>query len=110
MKDWFAFYARLFVTVEVNNSFYRLPSEKTFRAWAAQAPPGFLFAVMASRYLTHLKKLKDPEQPLENILSRARLLGPHLGPVLYQLPPNWRCDVERLRHFLQLLPFDITHV
>jgi uncharacterized protein YecE (DUF72 family) len=110
MKDWFAFYARLFDTVEVNNSFYRLPSERTFRASAAQAPPGFLFAVKASRYLTHLKKLKDPEQPLENILSRARLLGPHLGPVLYQLPPNWRCDRERLRHFLQLLPFDITHV
>ncbi|HEY1379860.1 MAG TPA: DUF72 domain-containing protein [Gemmataceae bacterium] len=110
VKDWFAFYAGRFDTVEVNNSFYRLPSEAAFLEWKAQAPPGFLYAIKASRYLTHLKKLKDPEQPLANVLDRARLLGPHLGPVLYQLPPRWRCDPDRLRAFLALLPPDLTHV
>src|SRR5205823_13851426 len=85
-------------------------SEAAFRAWAAQVPPGFLFAVKASRFLTHLKKLKDPEQPLENVLGRARLLGPRLGPVLYQLPPGWHVNLDRLRHFLALLPTDLTHV
>jgi uncharacterized protein YecE (DUF72 family) len=111
VKDWFGYYAAtLFDTVEVNNSFYRLPSEAAFREWADQAPPGFLYAIKASRYLTHLKKLKDPEEPVNNVLSRARLLGRHLGPILYQLPPRWRCDPDRLRHFLALLPRDLTHV
>jgi uncharacterized protein YecE (DUF72 family) len=100
----------LFDTVEVNNSFYRLPSEETFRSWADQVPPGFRFAVKASRYLTHMKKLKDPEQPLANVLGRARELGDRLGPVLYQLPPGWHVDLGRLRHFLSLLPGDLTHV
>ena len=109
-RRWLAHYAESFDTVELNNSFYRLPSEDAFRAWAAQAPPGFVFAVKASRYLTHMKKLRDPEQPLENVLSRARLLGPHLGPVLYQLPPGWHVNLDRLRNFLTLLPAGITHV
>src|SRR5437660_1084096 len=89
VRRWLDHYAAAFDTVEVNNSFYRLPSADTFRSWAAQVPPGFLFAVKASRFLTHMKKLKEPEQPLENVLGRARELGPHLGPVLYQLPPGW---------------------
>ena len=110
IKDWFAHYAQSFDTVEINNSFYRLPSEKAFAAWARQAPPNFLYAVKASRFLTHMKKLKDPEGPLELILGRARLLGAHLGPVLYQLPPYWHCDVARLRSFLALLPTDLIHV
>jgi len=106
---WFDWYARTFDTVEVNNSFYRLPSEEVFRDWGKMAPPGFLFAVKASRYLTHLKKLKDPEAPLENFLGRARKLGRRLGPVLYQLPPHWRCDPARLATFLKLLPHDVQH-
>ena len=110
VRRWLAYYAERFDTVEVNNSFYRLPSEATFAAWAQQAPLGFLFAIKASRYLTHMKKLKDPEQPLANVLGRARLLGPHLGPVLYQLPPHWHADVGRLRAFLALLPPDLDHV
>ena len=81
VRRWLAHYATLFDTVEVNNSFYRLPSEETFREWARQAPPGFRFAVRASRYLTHMKKLKDPEGPLDLFLGRARWLGEHLGPV-----------------------------
>src|SRR5262245_6153282 len=105
---WLRHYSAEFDTVEVNNSFYRLPSEKTFASWAEQVPPGFVFAVKASRYLTHLKKLREPEAPLDAFLGRARALGPHLGPVLYQLP-RWRCDVARLRHFLAALPGDLRH-
>ncbi len=109
-RGWFAFYSETFDTVEINNSFYRRPSEEVFRAWRKQAPPGFVYAVKASRYLTHLKKLKDPAEALEKLLPRARLLGPHLGPVLYQLPPHWHCDLPRLRDFIGLLPPDLKHV
>ncbi len=109
-REWFAFYARSFDTVEINNSFYRLPSPDAFAAWRRQAPPGFVYAVKASRYLTHMKKLKDPAPGLRLILGRARALGPHLGPILYQLPPRWRCDLDRLRQFLAALPGDLHHV
>lgn len=96
-------------TVEVNNSFYRLPEASTFRGWRERSPRGFLFAVKASRFLTHMKKLKDPEQPLELFFSRARELGPKLGPVLYQLPPRWPVNVERLERFLAALPRGASH-
>jgi uncharacterized protein YecE (DUF72 family) len=109
-KRWFAFYAARFDTVEINNTFYRLPSAETFAAWSRQAPPDFTYAVKASRYLTHRKKLKDPQEPLDLLLGRARQLGPHLGPILYQLPPHWRCDADRLRRFIAVLPPDLTHV
>jgi uncharacterized protein YecE (DUF72 family) len=110
MNRWFDFYSRSFNTVEINNSFYRLPSPEAFDAWTRQAPPGFIYAVKASRFLTHMKKLKDPDEPLANILGRTRMLGPYLGPILYQLPPRWHCDVERLRQFLERLPGDLRHV
>jgi uncharacterized protein YecE (DUF72 family) len=110
LKRWFEHYATVFDTVEINNSFYRLPEESTFADWAARAPRGFLFAVKASRFLTHMKKLKDPEEPIERFFSRARVLGPHLGPVLYQLPPGWKLDRGRLEHFLQALPTRVRHV
>ena len=109
-RRWFAFYAERFDTVEINNTFYRLPAAGVFAEWRGQAPPGFLYAVKASRFLTHMKKLKDPEEPLETILGRARGLGPHLGPVLYQLPPHWGCDAARLEQFIVRLPRDLTHV
>ncbi|HXG94215.1 MAG TPA: DUF72 domain-containing protein [Blastocatellia bacterium] len=109
-KDWFDFYAQVFDTVEINNTFYRLPSAVTFRAWHKQAPDGFIYAVKASRYITHLKKLKGAKQSLEQFLNRAILLEDHLGPVLYQLPPNWNLDIERLQSFLDLLPSGIDHV
>ena len=108
--EWFAHYAREFDTVEVNNSFYRLPSETAFDAWREQAPPGFLYAVKASRYLTHMKKLKDPEGPLKLFFERVGRLGPTLGPVLYQLPPRWRLDLPRFEHFLAALPPGYRHV
>jgi len=110
LKRWFEHYASVFDTVEINNSFYRLPEAATFAGWADRAPRGFLFAVKASRFLTHMKKLKDPEEPLERFFSRARALGRHLGPVLYQLPPGWKLDWERLEHFLHLLPRGVRHV
>jgi uncharacterized protein YecE (DUF72 family) len=102
-KDWFAYYARHFDTVELNNPFYRLPTAATFAAWRRAAPRGFVFAVKASRYLTHMKKLKDPAAPLRRLLGRARALGPTLGPVLFQLPRNFRADPERLDRFLASL-------
>jgi uncharacterized protein YecE (DUF72 family) len=109
-KRWFEHYATIFDTVEINNSFYRLPEASTFADWAARAPASFLFAVKASRFLTHMKKLKDPEEPVERFFSRARSLRRHLGPVLYQLPPGWKLDRARLEHFLQILPRGVRHV
>jgi uncharacterized protein YecE (DUF72 family) len=100
---WFAHYALTFDTVEINNSFYRLPPPETFDRWKEQAPSRFTYAVKASRFLTHMKKLTDPEEPLHRLLSRAARLGPHLGPILYQLPPRWPVDVDRFEHFLKAM-------
>src|SRR5204863_4350706 len=86
-SDWLEHYARHFDTVEINNSFYRLPEAATFATWRRRVPLRFLFAVKASRYLTHMKKLKDPDDPVDLFFSRAAKLGSTLGPVLYQLPP-----------------------
>src|SRR5687768_3266147 len=108
-KRWFAHYARQFDTVEINNSFYRLPPPETFAKWREQAPRRFVYAVKASRFLTHMKKLKEPEEPLFRFFENAQQLGPHLGPVLYQLPPGWRLDLDRLEHFLRALPKGYRH-
>ncbi len=109
-KQWYDYYSEAFDTVEINNTFYQLPAAQTFRSWRAQAPDGFIYAVKASRYLTHLKKLKEAKEPLRKFLNRARLLRDHLGPILYQLPPRWRLNFERLEAFLDLLPEDLRHV
>jgi uncharacterized protein YecE (DUF72 family) len=108
--NWFEYYAARFDTVEINNTFYRLPESATFARWAERAPPRFLFAVKASRYLTHMKKLKDPGEPIARLFDRMRPLGRQLGPVLYQLPPGWKLDRERLEQFLQALPAGVRHV
>ncbi|MBN2426734.1 MAG: DUF72 domain-containing protein [Deltaproteobacteria bacterium] len=102
-----AFYAGNFNCVEINNSFYRLPDLETFRKWGNTVPEGFAFAVKASRYLTHMKKLKDPSEALKKLLECARGLGPKLGPVLFQLPPRWHCNAERLQDFLGEMPPDV---
>ena len=107
---WFDFYAERFDTVEINNSFYRLPEATVFDAWRKRAPAGFLYAVKASRYLTHNKKLKDPEEPIDRFFDRARHLKEKLGPVLYQLPPRWKLNLERFESFLALLPPRARHV
>jgi len=105
--QWLQHYAAHFHTVEVNYSFYRLPSAAAIEQWKAGCPEGFVYAVKASRYITHLKKLRGVEEALARFLERVRGLGDHLGPVLYQLPPNWNCNLERLRAFLQWLPKDL---
>ena len=105
---WLKYYAERFDTVEINNTFYRLPEASTFAAWAKQAPPPFLMAVKASRFLTHMKRLRDPAEPLDRLFSRAAALGSRLGPVLYQLPGNFHRDLERLDAFLQALPRSIA--
>jgi uncharacterized protein YecE (DUF72 family) len=109
-KRWFEFYAEHFDTVEINNSFYRLPKPETFDKWREQAPPGFCYAVKANRYLTQAKKLKDCEEPLERMMTAVRHLGRRLGPILYQLPPNMSVNLDRLESFLQLAPSDVTNV
>ncbi len=104
--DFLQYYAGRFRTVEINSAFYRLPSEATVAAWAAETPADFLFACKASRFITHMKKLKDPEAGLPAFLERMEALGEKLGPVLFQLPPNWRPNPERLAAFLDALPKD----
>lgn len=106
-QQWFQHYASVFDTVELNNSFYRLPQKQTMRSWRLEAPSGFIYALKASRYLTHMRKLKDPAGPLALLFDRARDLGPHLGPVLYQLPPRWKPDLVRLQEFLCAIPKDV---
>lgn len=103
-SKWLGYYASQFDTVEVNNSFYRLPERSTFEAWAKQTPGNFEFCIKASRYLTHIKRLKEPEEPLQRLLDHTGGLGSKLNIVLYQFPPNWGPDVERLERFLRLLP------
>ncbi len=100
----FAYYLQHFDTVEINNSFYRLPAPGCFAGWRDGAPAGFCFAVKASRFITHNKKLKDPENALENLLPRAEELKEKLGPILFQLPPRWKRNAERLEGLLDVLP------
>jgi uncharacterized protein YecE (DUF72 family) len=101
---WLEHYARQFNCVETNGTFYRLPEAHTFADWAARTPPGFRLAVKASRYLTHMKRLIEPQEPLERLLSRVAALGTRLGPVLYQLPPDLQRNDDRLRQFVDALP------
>jgi uncharacterized protein YecE (DUF72 family) len=103
-QRWLEYYAARFNTVEINSTFYRLPEAPAFSKWASQAPPEFVYAVKASRFLTHMKKLKDPEEPLDRFLQRADNLDAALGPVLFQLPPHWPLNIERLTAFLEALP------
>ncbi len=102
-RRWLAYYADRFPTVELNNPFYRLPAAATFDAWRRAVPPGFVFAVKASRFITHMKRLKDAGRHLGIFLRRARRLGPALGPVLFQLPERFHADLERLDSFLAAL-------
>jgi uncharacterized protein YecE (DUF72 family) len=110
VKRWFAHYADSFDTVEINNTFYRLPPPSTFEAWRNQAPPGFLYAVKANRFLTQAKKLADCEEPIARMFAAVAHLGGATGPILYQLPPRFRIHVNRLAEFLSLLPGGRDHV
>ncbi len=103
-KRFLSHYQQYFQAVEINSSFYHLPTVQTLTAWRQSAPPGFIFAVKASRVITHLKKLKDVDQTLATFLARVSLLGATLGPILFQLPPRWRRQPARLEAFLASLP------
>lgn len=102
-ESFLPYFATQFSTVEVNNSYYRLPSRQTFEHWRRAVPQGFSFAVKASRYLTHMKRLKDPAEPLERLLGNAGGLGEMLGPVLFQFPGRWELDLPRLESFMAAL-------
>ena len=101
---WFEHYALHFDTVEINNTFYTLPEADTFDAWRERAPRGFQYALKLSRYGTHMKHLKDPQEWLGRFLERAERLGASLGPILVQLPPHWHADPDRLSRFLAIAP------
>lgn len=109
-NEWLAFYASRFSTVEVNSSFYRLPKRETFEIWRDRTPAGFTFAVKASRYITHLKKLKDVDDAWERFIENASGLGEKLGPILFQFPANWHANLERLAAFLAMLPDEFRYV
>lgn len=101
-----AHYVTVFDTVELNSSFYHVPKETTMQGWRQKTPDEFVFALKASRYITHRLKLADAQEPLALFCSRAELLGDKLGPILFQLPPSFHLDLDRLRSFVSLLPED----
>lgn len=103
-EGFLSYYARHFRTVEINSSFYRLPRRKTFEQWRDTVAPDFLFSVKANRFITHMKKLKEPEKTLSAFMERIEGLKNKLGPILFQLPPHWERDLERLEYFLASLP------
>ena len=109
-SEWLDFYASSLSTVELNNSFYRLPTERAFDGWRDSTPGGFVFAVKVSRFITHIKRLRNVEEPLETFFERAKLLGDKLGPLLYQFPPNLHRSDWLLEAFIALLPVDMRHV
>jgi uncharacterized protein YecE (DUF72 family) len=103
-SEWLSFYAKYFDTVEINNTFYRLPKIKTFNSWREIVPKNFVFALKASRFITHMKKLKGPKTSSKKLFSRMERLEQKLGPILFQLPPGWSRNDERLEKFLESLP------
>ncbi len=103
------YYLRDFDSVELNNTFYHLPKESSLDTWRKAVPANFIFAVKGSRFLTHMIKLKDAERGIANFMSRAQRLGRRLGPILWQLPPKWNVNAERLEDFLSKLPRGIRY-
>ena len=106
-RQWLEHYAEAFATVEVNNAFYRLPERATFESWRARTPDDFEVAVKVSRYLTHIKRLREPQEPVARFLDRASGLGDRLGPVLLQLPPTLKADAGVLAETLRQFPPDV---
>lgn len=103
-KRWLETYAEAFAVLEVNNAFYRLPPYETFAAWRDRTPEGFVVGVKASRFLTHVKRLREPDEPVQRLMSAAGGLGERLGPILLQLPPNMKADPGRLATCLDAFP------
>ncbi len=102
--EYLAYYTQSFQTVEINNTFYKLPTKAAIQLWRDSVPEGFLFAVKGSRYITHMKKLLDAETHLPKLLGRIKLLGNKLGPIVFQLPARFHYNPDRLRSFLEALP------
>lgn len=102
-RQWLAHYASVFSSVELNVTFYRLPNASTFQKWRLETPAGFVFSLKGSRFITHIKRLRDPEEPLERFFAAALELKEKLGTVLWQFPPRFRADSQRLDRFLKLL-------
>jgi uncharacterized protein YecE (DUF72 family) len=107
---WLLLYGQQFDTVELNNTFYRLPLEKAFNTWRESTPDNFVFAVKVSRFITHIKRLRNLDASVDNFLSRAAFLKEKLGPLLYQLPPSMKRNDELLQSFLSTLPSKHQHV
>jgi uncharacterized protein YecE (DUF72 family) len=107
---WFEYYSKHFKTVELNSTFYHLPNPKTIRKWKFNTPAGFIYSVKASRYITHIKRLKDCAEPVERFFRAIKPLKPETGAVLYQLPPNSKLNLDRLEDFIKLLPKKYNHV
>jgi len=107
--DRLKFYAGLFQTVEINNSFYQLPRKETLARWRDITQSDFIFAVKASRYITHMKKLREGGKTFQPLAEVVRALGSKLGPILFQLPPNWSCNAKRLGEFVEALPGDYRY-
>jgi uncharacterized protein YecE (DUF72 family) len=103
-RKWLAYFSERFPTVEVNNTFYNLPREETFVAWREASADGFVLGIKASRYITHIRRLREPADPVELLWSRCQVLGAKLGPVLFQLPPNFAADLDRLEALIGALP------
>lgn len=103
-QKFLEFYAEHFPTVEINSTFYRLPTSETLTNWRDRTPPDFVFACKASRYVTHMKKLKDPRESINRFLEVVNVLGGKLGPILFQLPPRWHARPQRLAAFLEAFP------
>ncbi|HEU0137489.1 MAG TPA: DUF72 domain-containing protein [Flavobacterium sp.] len=106
----FPYYLSKFNTVEINNSFYRLPTIETFQHWRDAVPDDFLYAVKASRFITHMKKLIDPVQSSSRFFENVIGLGDKLGPILFQLPPGWNLNIDRLKDFVEKLPTQFRYV
>lgn len=109
-KDFLEYYSQRLNAVEINNTFYRLPRKEVLRGWDEQTPDHFRFVIKASRRITHFKRLKEAEEPLGYLVTNTEVLGKKLGAVLFQLPPNLRCDVARLSDFVGLLPREFPAV
>jgi len=109
-KQFLPYYASKFSTIEINNTFYHLPTHETLAHWRDETPEDFLFTCKASRFITHMKKLKDPEQSIKQFFETLTVLQHKLGPILFQLPPRWKMNVLRLEEFLKALPTTFRYV
>ncbi|MGB9613664.1 MAG: DUF72 domain-containing protein [Candidatus Margulisiibacteriota bacterium] len=109
-SKWLDHYTKYFDTVEVNNTFYHLPKEETFKNWKESVPNNFIFAIKANRFITHIKKLHKAKDSVKLFMSHAKLLGKHLDPILYQLPPRWKENPKRLEEFAKILPKNFYNV